>query len=128
MDPDAALVEISDNLGTFWNPSTPPSTRLVIAEHIIEHVQALHEWLLKGGHLPSDWEVSEQISRPQFSSPQFAQDDLGDVSEGKSAPNYERDEVSAGGRTRLVRTRPCSCECNSGGFCGGCGHAGCGLR
>jgi len=23
---------------------------------------------------------------------------------------------------------PCSCDCNSGGFCGGCGHAGCGGR
>ena len=23
---------------------------------------------------------------------------------------------------------PCQCECNSGGFCGGCGHAGCGGR
>jgi hypothetical protein len=23
---------------------------------------------------------------------------------------------------------PCPCECNSGGFCGGCGHAGCGGR
>lgn len=23
---------------------------------------------------------------------------------------------------------PCSCECNRGGFCGGCGHAGCGGR
>lgn len=22
----------------------------------------------------------------------------------------------------------CPCECNSGGFCGGCGHAGCGRR
>lgn len=22
----------------------------------------------------------------------------------------------------------CSCACNSGGFCGGCGHAGCGRR
>ena len=22
----------------------------------------------------------------------------------------------------------CSCECNRGGFCGGCGHAGCGGR
>lgn len=20
---------------------------------------------------------------------------------------------------------PCPCECNRGGFCGGCGHAGC---
>ncbi len=23
---------------------------------------------------------------------------------------------------------PCGCECCSGGFCGGCGHAGCGGR
>jgi hypothetical protein len=23
---------------------------------------------------------------------------------------------------------PCACACNSGGFCGGCGHAGCGAR
>lgn len=23
---------------------------------------------------------------------------------------------------------PCGCECTSGGFCGGCGHAGCGRR
>lgn len=22
----------------------------------------------------------------------------------------------------------CGCECNSGGFCGGCGHSGCGGR
>lgn len=22
----------------------------------------------------------------------------------------------------------CPCECNQGGFCGGCGHAGCGGR
>lgn len=25
-------------------------------------------------------------------------------------------------------TRACPCECNEGGFCGGCGHAGCGVR
>jgi hypothetical protein len=23
---------------------------------------------------------------------------------------------------------PCTCECSRGGFCGGCGHAGCGGR
>ena len=27
---------------------------------------------------------------------------------------------------RPRRVGPCSCACNSGGFCGGCGHAGCG--
>lgn len=29
---------------------------------------------------------------------------------------------------RYRATGPCPCECNSGGFCGGCGHAGCGGR
>ena len=34
-------------------------------------------------------------------------------------------------RNRLMNAtpvKPCPCECNSGGFCGGCGHAGCGGR
>lgn len=34
--------------------------------------------------------------------------------------------ATAGRNTR--RARPCSCACRSGGFCGGCGHAGCGGR
>ncbi len=25
----------------------------------------------------------------------------------------------------MPRVGPCPCECNRGGFCGGCGHAGC---
>ncbi|MFD7169716.1 hypothetical protein [Streptomyces violascens] len=29
---------------------------------------------------------------------------------------------------RRRTTEPCSCVCNSGGFCGGCGHAGCAGR
>lgn len=44
-------------------------------------------------------------------------------------------ELYLTGRTTLVldarNARPafgCPCECNSGGFCGGCGHAGCGGR
>lgn len=27
-----------------------------------------------------------------------------------------------------MRVNPCPCACNTGGFCGGCGHGGCGLR
>ena len=27
-----------------------------------------------------------------------------------------------------VPARGCGCACTSGGFCGGCGHAGCGGR
>ena len=39
------------------------------------------------------------------------------------------DGISYGPRERMVRPRMyCTCACNSGGFCGGCGHAGCGLR
>jgi hypothetical protein len=26
---------------------------------------------------------------------------------------------------RPLAVGPCPCECNRGGFCGGCGHAGC---
>ena len=35
------------------------------------------------------------------------------------------------GVAALAMTKPtprCPCACNSGGFCGGCGHAGCGGR
>jgi len=31
-------------------------------------------------------------------------------------------------RRQYEEVGPCPCECNSGGFCGGCGHAGCGGR
>ncbi|MFI1584751.1 hypothetical protein [Embleya sp. NPDC020630] len=31
-------------------------------------------------------------------------------------------------RRKEPRTGPCLCPCNHGGFCGGCGHAGCGSR
>jgi hypothetical protein len=35
---------------------------------------------------------------------------------------------TAEGTPRSRRVGPCPCPCNSGGFCGGCGHAGCGRR
>lgn len=31
-------------------------------------------------------------------------------------------------RCTICIAPPCPCECNSGGFCGGCGHNGCGRR
>ncbi|MFE3205760.1 hypothetical protein [Embleya sp. NPDC059237] len=31
-------------------------------------------------------------------------------------------------RRRGTGPGPCPCACNHGGFCGGCGHAGCGGR
>lgn len=36
----------------------------------------------------------------------------------------ERDMAARASR----RVSPCPCDCNTGGFCGGCGHAGCGGR
>lgn len=41
------------------------------------------------------------------------------------------DELPPGAVPVIVRgynDGPCPCECNSGGRCGGCGHAGCGGR
>ena len=36
--------------------------------------------------------------------------------------------IYSGRPQRSRSTGPCPCACNSGGFCGGCGHAGCGGR
>lgn len=37
-------------------------------------------------------------------------------------------EARLAAAVREQRRGACPCECNSGGFCGGCGHAGCGGR
>jgi hypothetical protein len=37
-------------------------------------------------------------------------------------------ETAAPGENAPRLTQGCGCECCSGGFCGGCGHAGCGKR
>lgn len=49
------------------------------------------------------------------------------AAEGLRALAFDLDDVNP---TRVVRrpVPPCPCECNHGGFCGGCGHAGCGGR
>lgn len=48
---------------------------------------------------------------------------------------YDVDHLRDRARERSVARHPttgqpsgCPCECNFGGFCGGCGHAGCGRR
>jgi hypothetical protein len=46
------------------------------------------------------------------------------LAEPTSVPDYVPDDLA-----RVpARPRPCGCECCHGGFCGGCGHAGCGGR
>lgn len=41
--------------------------------------------------------------------------------------SQEEPPTPAAGSSRPA-AGPCPCACNSGGFCGGCGHAGCGAR
>lgn len=44
----------------------------------------------------------------------------------RMAADQAHDAVRALAET--TRRGPCPCACNQGGFCGGCGHAGCGAR
>ena len=68
--------------------------------------------------------------------------DLNATAEPIPVPGYNCTLTDAGGNViaegRFVDTGPpvavkrnpgpCPCACNSGGYCGGCGHAGCGRR
>lgn len=46
-----------------------------------------------------------------------------EVLEWNAEADFHNDAAAA-----AVPVGPCPCECNRGGFCGGCGHAGCGRR
>lgn len=59
--------------------------------------------------------------------------DLGDDAYwDRKIQEREREEDERVARYKMERDtraiRGCPCACNSGGFCGGCGHAGCGGR
>lgn len=43
-------------------------------------------------------------------------------------PQTPGQEVTVSPPSRPSWPGPCTCVCNSGGFCGGCGHAGCAGR
>ncbi|TKA00100.1 hypothetical protein [Actinacidiphila oryziradicis] len=61
-------------------------------------------------------------------TPQPATQGAGSVPPGAAsaaARHVSYGPLPAAGRRRVGR---CPCVCNSGGFCGGCGHAGCGGR
>lgn len=47
----------------------------------------------------------------------------------RAAPDDDHAATAVPGASAPKRTAAgCPCVCNSGGFCGGCGHAGCGGR
>lgn len=83
--------------------------------------------------------VTEEMLRSDFDaqlSLQFFGDDP-TINTGRPKPRTERVVWDYSPAARPVNTaairylrcnEPCPCECNSGGFCGGCGHAGCGGR
>jgi hypothetical protein len=88
-------------------------------------VSFIQQELRRGGHLPPSrdsirrvvtaWKDLEEIKDRQRTSHPA----------GRTGPLVEGPAWTGGGGGF---TGPCPCECNSGGFCGGCGHAGCGGR
>jgi hypothetical protein len=59
--------------------------------------------------------------------------DEGDLIEmaRRDRADEERAQASKARREAMLHhpsNRGCPCACSSGGFCGGCGHAGCGGR
>jgi hypothetical protein len=100
--PDQPLIDAADNMAT-------------MLEHWVEAgwcwVDACPAWICSGPHVKVQYtqlitgvvEVIEPANR------------AGTTFEG------EEYVIITGGRVP-----PCPCACNNGGFCGGCGHAGCG--
>jgi hypothetical protein len=54
MDPNATLAIIRDALRDFGD-ATMRDEADAAADVLVEHVQALDEWLTRGGFLPADW-------------------------------------------------------------------------
>jgi hypothetical protein len=83
--------------------------------------------------------VTEEMLRSDFEaqlSLQFFGDDP-TLNMGRPKPRTERvvwdysttpQPINPAAARYLRTNQPCPCACNHGGFCGGCGHAGCGGR
>lgn len=66
MDPNEALKNLRDTIGlaTALSDGDPVDfTAEQILADMTEDVQALDEWLSKGGFLPTDWRMSRRIGR-----------------------------------------------------------------
>ena len=67
--------------------------------------------------------VIDAMARGKLMTPDMLRDDDPDIIELQGRGRTKGRNMSYG-----QEVRPCPCECNRGGFCGGCGHAGCGGR
>jgi len=83
------------------------------------------------------WEDGSRARRPGerrwIGTGWTTEPDPRDVELEEREPNIDRaidERREREGRPPIRRrsTGPCPCECSRGGFCGGCGHAGCGGR
>lgn len=55
MDPNATLARIRELTASLLDSDADPGTAASIGDQLAEHVQALDEWLSKGGFLPRAW-------------------------------------------------------------------------
>jgi hypothetical protein len=68
MDPNEALKRIREaikgrNRGYYWTTNeADPSNPIGVWDEIIEHFEALDEWLCKGGFMPAEW---DEVKRDQ---------------------------------------------------------------
>ncbi|GCB94688.1 hypothetical protein SALB_07489 [Streptomyces noursei] len=137
------LTETHRRLATHQDPAVPPLHAL-LAQLVVE----LYDRDLLGNRPPSlGGIVSEaascllNLATPQRVTRPFDEDLSERLNELDRLPLPERLRLlqAATRHTAPIptsqrlpaRRRPtglCPCPCNSGGFCGGCGHAGCGGR
>lgn len=56
MDPNAALVKLRGSIHAFRENDDEFNRHWDHAETLVEAIEALDEWLSKGGYLPADWQ------------------------------------------------------------------------
>lgn len=55
MDPDETLKNLRECATALYSPETPDDDRVDIALTMVDNFQALDEWLLAGGFVPTAW-------------------------------------------------------------------------
>ncbi|CAB4131449.1 hypothetical protein UFOVP276_204 [uncultured Caudovirales phage] len=65
MDPNETLNQLRESVKDWYANTLPVNSVEAIAElgRVIELVQAMDDWLSKGGFLPNDWGLSAFMNR-----------------------------------------------------------------
>lgn len=61
MDPNACLEAILDDVRSILRYDDTAAPEVV---RLCDHIEALHDWLRRGGFLPTDWQPKESPCRP----------------------------------------------------------------